>query len=59
MKVTRTSEGGPLSPVVVSQPCGCAFDVAVNAMSTCKPCEGPNDCDAAQICSYGYCEELQ
>jgi hypothetical protein len=58
MKVKRTAEMGPLSPVTSGLRCGCFFDKVANGASSCTPCGGPGDCpSSAPSCNYGYCEQ--
>lgn len=61
MNVTRTSEMGPMSPVVLGQSprCACAFDQAAVGTTSCKTCMTANDCSSTQTCSFGYCEATQ
>jgi len=60
MKVQRTTEMGPISPVSPEFQCGCYFEASVPggaAPASCKPCNGPADCPAdRQACNNGYCE---
>jgi hypothetical protein len=57
MRVTRTSELGPVSLYAPERACGCAFDAAVAGHPTCAPCTNDVDCKSASLrCSYGYCE---
>ena len=57
MKVTHTSEVGPLKPLLPKSACGCLFDKKTNGATSCKECSGPADCPtSAPACSYGYCE---
>jgi hypothetical protein len=57
MRVTRTSDGGPLASYAPSSPCGCAFENDATGSTDCAPCATSADCAAsAPTCSHGYCE---
>jgi hypothetical protein len=57
MKVSRTTEVGPLSTFQPAFGCGCFFDNQVNGTTTCQTCTGPGDCTSDRpACNYGYCE---
>jgi hypothetical protein len=56
MKVTRSAEGGPLSPMTPAQPCGCYYDAKVPMGSTtCTACSDDTPCGGGK-CRHGYCE---
>ncbi|MBZ4421683.1 substrate-binding domain-containing protein [Myxococcus sp. RHSTA-1-4] len=58
MRVRRTTEMGPLSPVTTGLRCGCFFDKVANGATSCTPCAGPGDCpSSAPSCNYGFCEQ--
>ena len=61
MNVTRSSEIGPMSPVVLgaSARCGCAYDHEATGVTTCSPCTTSGSCSTGQTCSFGYCERTQ
>ena len=59
MGVSRSYEMGPLSPAAPAQPCGCYYEAVANGSSSCSACAANRDCEASEICSYGYCETLQ
>jgi hypothetical protein len=59
MAVTRTSEGGALSPMQPMRSCACAFEKASPGGSgtECIACTKPSDCpQATPSCNFGYCE---
>jgi hypothetical protein len=57
MKVSRATEGGPVTAFTPQYACGCFFDSVVNGSSKCKQCTGPADCSApTKSCNYGFCE---
>ncbi|HXJ20181.1 MAG TPA: hypothetical protein VMT03_08100 [Polyangia bacterium] len=60
MKVERSTDGGPLSPYVSSDPCGCAFEAAIthSSPSECVTCTGTgtSTCTGGKSCHHGYCE---
>ena len=56
MRVTRTSEGGDLSPYVPPEPCGCFWEAARSALSpSCVACSPTNPC-ATGVCRLSFCE---
>jgi hypothetical protein len=56
MKVQRSAEGGDLSPLTPTQPCGCYYDAKVPMGSTsCTACTDNSACGGGQ-CRHGYCE---
>lgn len=61
MRVTRTTEMGPLSAYNPPFHCGCYFESKQSQGSTppgCTACESTNDCPAAApACNLGFCEE--
>jgi ABC-type phosphate transport system substrate-binding protein len=60
MKVTRSSEMGPLSSYQPTGDCGCYFDKvkkAGGAPAECKTCEADAECSGDRpVCNYGFCE---
>lgn len=57
MKVTHSSEIGPLSAFQPDFPCGCFYDKNVTGATSCQACTTSTDCTgAAQVCNYGFCE---
>ncbi|HEY0841027.1 MAG TPA: hypothetical protein VGD74_12640 [Vulgatibacter sp.] len=58
MRVSRTSEVGPVSPFVPDEPCGCFFESLQGATTTeCTACTSNADCSGATpTCRYGFCE---
>lgn len=58
MKVTHSSEVGPLSSFAPPFECSCFYDKKVNGATACTVCGGPGDCwSSALACNYGYCEK--
>ncbi len=58
MKVSRTTEVGPMSTYQPSFGCGCYYDSLVNTASSCKACTTANDCTGSnKACNYGFCEK--
>ena len=56
MKVSRSAEGGDLSPATPSQPCGCYYEAKVPMGSTtCTACTDDTPCGGGK-CRHGYCE---
>ena len=56
MKVTRSSEGGDLSPMTPAEPCGCYYEAKVpNGSTTCTTCTDDSMCGGGK-CRHGYCE---
>ena len=56
MKVTRSSEGGDLSPLTPAEPCGCYYESKVpNGSTTCTACTDDTVCGGGK-CRHGYCE---
>ncbi|MEO7033029.1 MAG: hypothetical protein ABI548_04250 [Polyangiaceae bacterium] len=58
MNVTRDSEIGPMSSFQPTGSCGCYFDKATTAATTCTPCTGTGTgtCTGGKVCNYGFCE---
>jgi len=56
MHVTRTKDGGNMSPYQPASPCSCVFEAKATGSTTCTPCKVQGDCSAAETCSQGYCE---
>jgi hypothetical protein len=64
MKVTRTTELGPLSSYASPFQCGCYFDASVSGVAApaspagCTRCATANDCTdpARPACNLGFCE---
>jgi hypothetical protein len=57
MRVTRSSEMGPLSPFAPHLRCGCYFDSITTGSSSCSTCSVSSDCPTtAPQCNLGYCE---
>lgn len=60
MKVTRKSDGAPLTPYTPPASCGCAYEAAVpNGVPSpeCKRCSDTSECGGDRpTCSFGFCE---
>ncbi len=56
MHVTRTQDGGNMTPYTPASPCSCVFEAKATGATTCTPCKVQGDCGSAQTCSQGYCE---
>jgi len=56
MHVTRTKDGGNVTPYQPASPCSCLFEAKATGTTTCTPCKVQGDCGATQTCSQGYCE---
>ncbi|HEX7601803.1 MAG TPA: hypothetical protein VF316_09365, partial [Polyangiaceae bacterium] len=57
MKVTRSSEMGPLSPFNAQNACGCYFEQKATGQTSCSKCATSSECPpSAPACSFGYCE---
>jgi hypothetical protein len=55
MKVTRSSDGGPLSLYSPAEPCGCFFEKTATGNSACTPCTDNSPCGGG-VCRHGFCE---
>ena len=57
MKVSRTAEGGPLSPYSPPEPCQCYYEYKASgaAPATCQMCTSDASCGAGK-CRRGFCE---
>jgi ABC-type phosphate transport system substrate-binding protein len=59
MKVTHTSDGGPLAPFTPCKPCGCYYESKANGgvvSPSCVACSATAPCAGGKTCSFGYCE---
>lgn len=56
MRVTRSTDGGPITSVQQDNPCSCAFDRATIGSTDCKACNVTADCAAGEICLQKLCE---
>ena len=57
MKVTHSSEVGPLSAFQPDFGCSCFYDKTVTGTTACQTCGNSSDCTgAAKACNYGFCE---
>ncbi len=54
MKVQRSFEGGPLSPYLSPESCGCKYDSLV-ATTSCAQCSASQPCTTG-TCRNGFCE---
>ena len=57
MRVTRTSDGGDITPHDPPNPCACLFDAKATGGTSCTPCTVQGDCAKSETCSEGYCEK--
>jgi len=58
MKVTHTSEIGPLSAIEPPFGCSCFYDHQVTHQTACKACTTSSECSGdAKVCNYGFCEK--
>jgi len=56
MSVTRTQEGGDLSPYEPAEPCGCYYDHKNSEGGTkCESCSDDKPCSKG-TCRHGFCE---
>jgi hypothetical protein len=56
MTVQRSAEGGDLSTIAPTDPCGCAYESTVGqAPAACVACTSDSGCTGAR-CLHGYCE---
>ncbi len=59
MKVSRQTDGGPLSVYAPANPCTCYYlskvPLATGTPAGCTACTGDADCGGGS-CSYGFCE---
>ncbi len=57
MTVTRSAEGGNLSPFAPPDPCGCSYESKVGtAPASCVTCAATTPCAAGTTCRHGFCE---
>lgn len=61
MQVSRTDDGGNLSPYAPPAPCSCYYlskvAGATGTPAGCTPCAGDSDCaDGGGACIHGFCE---
>jgi hypothetical protein len=64
MKVTRSTDGGDLSPYTPPAPCGCYYasqvPVGKAAPTGCAACTTSAECsDGGGTCNHGFCEPDQ
>ncbi len=58
MKVSRTSEMGPMRAYEAPFQCHCYYEKKLNGGTGCKPCAGPAECPSnTPACNLGYCEK--
>jgi hypothetical protein len=57
MHVTRSSDGGDVTPISGPATCSCLFDWEVSGNAGCTPCMVQGDCASGETCSQGYCEK--
>jgi hypothetical protein len=56
MHVTRTKDGGNITPFSPASPCSCIFELKATGATSCASCKVQGDCTNNQTCSQGYCE---
>jgi ABC-type phosphate transport system substrate-binding protein len=56
MRVTRSTDGGNITPLRPPSPCSCLFEARSPGGTQCKACKVQGDCPADTTCSQGYCE---
>ena len=57
MRVTRSTDGGPLAAYRPPTSCYCKYDEITRGSSDCTRCQTAADCPASKpACGYGYCE---
>jgi hypothetical protein len=57
MKVTHTTEVGPLTAFKPAFTCSCFFEKETRGTTSCQACTSSSGCSAAAPnCNYGYCE---
>jgi hypothetical protein len=56
MHVSRTQDGGNITPRAPSTSCSCLFEAKATGTTTCTPCVVQGNCAAGETCSQGYCE---
>jgi len=57
MQVTRTADGGNITPYRPPSPCSCVFELKATGATDCTPCTVQGDCGEGESCSQGYCEK--
>jgi ABC-type phosphate transport system substrate-binding protein len=58
MKVTRTTEVGPLKKYTDPAPCGCYFEQKAAGATSCTACTGADGtaCSGGGVCRHKFCE---
>ncbi|MEI9941120.1 MAG: hypothetical protein WDO69_28210 [Pseudomonadota bacterium] len=57
MRVTRSTDGGHLTPYAPANPCGCYFEQQATGATRCQACTASSECpESAATCSKGFCE---
>ena len=61
MKVTKSTDGGLLTPYAPPDPCGCAFEAIATGVTTpveCTACTGTDNtpCATGKTCHHNFCE---
>ena len=57
MRVTRSADGGAITPATPLNPCACLFEQKATGATDCTACKVQGDCAAGETCSQGYCEQ--
>ncbi|MFT3924051.1 MAG: hypothetical protein QM778_16065 [Myxococcales bacterium] len=56
MHVTRSMDGGNITPSRPQSPCSCLFEIRATGSTDCAECKVQGDCPSGTTCSQGYCE---
>lgn len=57
MRVTRSTEMGPLSSYTTDSRCSCYYEKGATGKTSCQTCTQASECpSSAPACNYGYCE---
>lgn len=57
MRVTRSTEMGPLSSYTTDSRCSCYYEKGATGKTSCQTCTQASECPSgAPACNYGYCE---
>ncbi len=57
MRVTRSSDGGPLVSVTPPSSCYCKYDEVTGGAGDCTKCQSASSCPPDKpACNFGYCE---
>jgi hypothetical protein len=56
MRVSRSSEMGPLTSFTPADVCNCFFDFTATGSTSCAACTTSADCASPKACHHGFCE---